>query len=101
LSDLIDEGTVRHVAGLARLRLTDEEVARFSRDLSNILRYVAQLNELDTADVPPTAHPLDVHNVLREDEIGPSVSSEQATANAPDRQDGFFKVPKVLDQEGA
>lgn len=101
MDELIDEGIVRHVAGLARLKLTDAEIERFTRDLSNILGYVAQLDELDTGDVPPTAHPLEVSNVLRDDEVGTSLSSEAALSNAPDRQDGFFKVPKVLDQGGA
>jgi len=97
----IDEAAVRHVASLARLRLTDDEVAQFARELSDVLGYIDQLNELDTSDVTPTAHPLRVANVLRDDEVRASWTNDAATAHAPQRQDGFFKVPKVLDQEGA
>jgi len=96
----LDESTVRHVAGLARLRLSDDEVARFARELSDILAYVEKLNGLDTSAVPPTVHPLDVKNVLREDEVRASWTSERATVNAADEKEGFFSVPKVLDQEG-
>jgi aspartyl-tRNA(Asn)/glutamyl-tRNA(Gln) amidotransferase subunit C len=99
MGDRLDKESVRHVAILARLRLNDEEVARFSGELSSILGYVAQLDELDTADVPPTAHPLPVSNVFREDTVRLSWSTEQALKNAPTQQDGFFKVPKVLEQE--
>ena len=101
MSRILDESTVRHVAGLARLRLTDDEATQLARELSDILAYVEKLNELDTSDVPPTAHPLDVSNVLREDEVRPSWTSDEATANAPVHQGGFFAVPKVLDQERA
>lgn len=97
----IDESTVRHVAHLARLQLSDEEVARFAGQLSTILDYVAQLRSVDTRDVPPTAHPLPVHNVFREDEIVEPWPPERALHNAPAQQNDFFKVPKVLDQESA
>ena len=100
MGDKLDGSQVRHVAGLARLRLTDEEVGLYAEQLSSILDYVEKLEKLDTSGVPPTAHPLDTRNVLREDVIGESWSPEQALANAPDKQDGFFRVPKVLDQEG-
>lgn len=101
MSRLIDEQVVRHVAGLARLRLTDQEVARFARELAGILDYVAQMNELDISGIEPTEHPHAVSNVLRDDAVRPSWSSEQATANAPERENGFFKIPKVLDQGSA
>ena len=101
MSGKLDEATVRHVAHLARLSITDEEVSRFAGQLSSILGYVEQLDELDTADVPPTAHPLPVKNVLREDSPCPPWDAERALANAPDQQNGFFKVPKVLDQESS
>jgi aspartyl-tRNA(Asn)/glutamyl-tRNA(Gln) amidotransferase subunit C len=101
MSATLDEGAVRHVAHLARLHISDDEVARFADQLSSILDYVAQLNELDTADTPPTAHPLPVVNVFREDEVRPGLEQSVALSNAPQRQDGFFQVPKVLDQESA
>ena len=98
MSDKIDEQQVRHVAHLARLKLTDEQVDRLSAELSAILDYVDQLNRLDTDDVEPTAHPLPIRNVFRDDEVEPSLDPETALANAPQREGTFFRVPKVLDQ---
>ena len=97
----IDESAVRHVANLARLRVTDEEVTTYAAQLSQILDYAKQLEEVDTTSVEPTAHPLPIKNVLREDEPRPSWPAEQALSNAPDPHAGFFRVPQVLDQEGA
>jgi len=101
VSKKLDGATVRHVARLARLSVSDEELARFAEQLSSILDYVAQLNELDTTDVPPAAHPLPVKNVFRADEVREPWDAERALSNAPDRQNGFFKVPKVLEQENS
>ena len=84
-----------HVAKLARLALTDEEVERFREQLSAILEAVGKVRELDLAGVPPTSHPLDLVNVLAEDEPAPSLSLEEALANAPDPEGGFFGVPPV------
>ena len=84
---------VRHVARLARLTLTDDEVERFGEQLSAILEAVSKVSELDLSDVPPTAHPLDLVNVWAEDEPRPSLPVEEALANAPDRDNGFFRVP--------
>jgi len=97
----LDQSVVRHVARLARLRINDAEAALFASQLSMVLKYVEQLNEADTNGVLPTAHTLPVSNVFREDEVRPSLSSDQALHNAPDRHDGFFRVPRVLDQESA
>jgi aspartyl-tRNA(Asn)/glutamyl-tRNA(Gln) amidotransferase subunit C len=97
----IDEAAVRHISLLSRLSPTDEEVQRFSGQLSAIIEYVEQLNEVDTSDVPPTAHALPIHNVFRPDEPGASLTSEQALANAPQRHGSFFALPKVLDQDSA
>jgi aspartyl-tRNA(Asn)/glutamyl-tRNA(Gln) amidotransferase subunit C len=88
---------VRWVAHLARLQLTDDEIARYQRELSAILDYVQQLQQLDTANVEPLAHPLDVHNVFRGDEPTPSLPVDVALSNAPDRRGDFFGVPAVLD----
>ena len=101
MASTLDEAAVRHVAHLARLRITDEEVARYAAQLSTILRYVEQLNELDTTGVEPTAHALGVSNVFRDDTVRPSLDAARALSNAPDRQDDFFRVPKVLDQDDA
>jgi aspartyl-tRNA(Asn)/glutamyl-tRNA(Gln) amidotransferase subunit C len=84
---------VLHVANLAHLDLTEEEVDRFREQLSAILEAVSKVSELDLADVPPTSHPLDLVNVWRDDEPRPSLSPDDVFANAPDREDEFFKVP--------
>jgi aspartyl-tRNA(Asn)/glutamyl-tRNA(Gln) amidotransferase subunit C len=89
----ISRDEVLHVARLARLELTDDEVERFTEQLSAILEAVAKVSELDLSDVEPTAHPLDVVNVWAEDEPRPCLSVEDALANAPDTHAGFFKVP--------
>jgi aspartyl-tRNA(Asn)/glutamyl-tRNA(Gln) amidotransferase subunit C len=89
----ISRDDVLHVARLARLELSDAEVERFQEQLSAILDAVSKVQELDLADVPPTSHPHDLVNVWREDEPRPSLSLEEALANAPDRDDGFFRVP--------
>jgi aspartyl-tRNA(Asn)/glutamyl-tRNA(Gln) amidotransferase subunit C len=91
----IGEEQVRHVARLARLGLSDEEVARFRGQLSAILDAVGKVGELDLEDVEPTAHPLDLVNVFGEDEPRDSLPVEDALANAPDPEDGFFGVPAV------
>jgi len=97
----IDKNTVRYVATLARLRLSEAEIDRMAGELSAIVSYVWQLNEVDTTNVPPTAHPLPVTNVFREDIIRPGVDAEEALRNAPEAHGDFFRVPKVLDQEEA
>lgn len=97
----IDETQVRKVAKLSRLQLSDNEVQQFSGELSSIIEYIEKLNELDVEGVEPLAHCLAIHNVFREDVAKPSLENEKAIANAPDRYDGYFKVPKVLDEGGA
>ena len=89
----ITRDEVLHVARLARLELTDDEMDKFTEQLSAILQAVAKVSELDLSDVEPTAHPLDLVNVWAEDEPRPSLPVGEALANAPDRHDGFFKVP--------
>jgi len=87
---------VRHVAKLARLAIPEDCLPRYASELDKILGYVDKLREVDVTGVEPTAHPLPLTNVLREDVIGPMFSTEQVLANAPDRDDPFFKVPKVI-----
>ena len=84
---------VLHVADLARLALTDEEIERLGGQLNAILEAVGKVSELDLADVPPTSHPLDLVNVWAEDEPHASLPPGEALANAPEREDGFFRVP--------
>jgi aspartyl-tRNA(Asn)/glutamyl-tRNA(Gln) amidotransferase subunit C len=89
----IDRDEVLHVARLARLALTDEEVERLGAQLNAILEAVGKVSEIDLEGVEPTAHPLDLVNVWAEDEPRESLSVEEALANAPEREGGFFKVP--------
>lgn len=93
----IDREQVQHVAKLARLALTPEETERFAEQLSEILSYVEKLNEIDTSGVEPTSHVLSLSNVLREDRARPSLSTDQALANAPEREGAFFRVPKIIE----
>ena len=101
MSDKITEQQVRHVAKLARLKITDEQVKTFTPQLNAILTYVAQLEQLDTSHVEPLAHCLPVSNVLRDDTIQPSLSNADALANAPAKDGEFFTIPKVLGNAGA
>ena len=84
---------VLHVARLARLDLSEDEVARLRMELSAILEAVSKVSELDLEDVPPTSHPLDLVNVLRPDEPRPSLPLEDVFANAPEREGDAFRVP--------
>ena len=91
---------VEHVADLARLALTDEEKELFREQLSSILAYAERLQQLDTRDIPPTATVLPLQNVLRQDEVRPSLSREDVLANASQAEEGHFRVPAVLEGEG-
>ncbi len=88
---------VLHIAELARLKLTDEETDLFVEQLSAILDYAQQLNDLDTDAIPPTAQVLSLRNVMREDEPQPCLTPEEALANAPARQDDYFQVRAILE----
>jgi aspartyl-tRNA(Asn)/glutamyl-tRNA(Gln) amidotransferase subunit C len=88
---------VAKVALLARLRLSPEELATFTGQLSAIVDFVAQLQELDTSGVEPLAHGVEVRNVFREDVVGPALPREKALANAPKRNAEGFLVPAVLE----
>jgi aspartyl-tRNA(Asn)/glutamyl-tRNA(Gln) amidotransferase subunit C len=89
----ISRAEVLHVARLARLELTDDEVERFQGQLSAILEAVSKVSELDLSGVPPTAHPLDIANAWGEDDLVPCLTRDEAFANAPDRYDDHFRVP--------
>lgn len=88
---------VRHIARLARLRLSGEEEKRLVEELDAILGYVAKLEELDVTDVPPTSHVLDVAAPLRADRVTNGPDVERLLENAPDRVAGFFRVPKIIE----
>jgi len=89
----ISRDEVLHAARLARLELSEDEVARFAEQLNAILEAVGKVGELDLEGVEPTAHPLDLVNVWAEDELRPPLDLEEALANAPDPEEGFFRVP--------
>jgi aspartyl-tRNA(Asn)/glutamyl-tRNA(Gln) amidotransferase subunit C len=93
----ITKQEVEHVAALARLELSEQEKELLTSQLSNILTYVEKLNELDTKGVEPTAHVLDIKNVMRDDVPEESLSQERALANAPERAAGHYKVPKIIE----
>ncbi len=88
---------VRHIALLARVGLVDDEISRFQVQLSKILDYFQRLQEVDTDNVPPTAHTLAMHNVMRDDEPRPSFDKEDILANAPQREDDLFRVRAILE----
>jgi aspartyl-tRNA(Asn)/glutamyl-tRNA(Gln) amidotransferase subunit C len=87
---------VAHVARLARLDLTNEELELFTVQLGAVLQHAADVEALDTAGVPPTAHPLDLVNVLRDDVVRPSLDREEVLAMAPAAEGHRFRVPKIL-----
>ncbi len=88
---------VRYNARLARIGLSDDEVSRFQNQLSQILDYFERLQEVDTENVPPTAHTLAMHNVMRDDEPHPSIDKEEVLANAPQREEDLFRVRAILE----
>ena len=92
----ISKQDVEHVAMLARLEFSQEQLEAFTKQLNDILGYIEKLNELDTGDVEPTAHVLPLHNVTREDISRDYFDNETALRNAPDKKDGMFRVPKIV-----
>ena len=94
---MISEAQVEHVAQLARLALNDEEKQRLTEQLNAILTYMEQLNEVSTTDVEPTAHVLDLVNVLRDDTVRQTLRADEALANAPETAQHFFVVPRIVE----
>jgi aspartyl-tRNA(Asn)/glutamyl-tRNA(Gln) amidotransferase subunit C len=88
---------VEHVAHLARLALSREEMEMFSRQLDSILTYMEKLEELDTSGVEPTSHVLCIKNVMRDDIPQPCLPVDHALSNAPDRSGNFYRVPKIIE----
>lgn len=86
---------VEHVAKLARLELSEEEKEKFTTQLGDVLKYVDQMNEVDTTGVEPMAHAIDFVNVMREDTVKYEQTKEELMKNAPSEENGFFKVPKI------
>lgn len=89
---------VKHIATLARVGLSEDDIERFSHQLSEILDYFERLRQVDTEGVPPTAHTLPLHNVMRDDNPAPAFTADEMLANAPLREDDYFRVRAVLDE---
>ena len=86
---------VEHVAKLARLELTEEEKEKFTKQLGDVLKHVDAMNEVDTSNVEPMAHAIDFVNVMRDDKVYYEQTKEELMKNAPDEENGFFRVPKI------
>ena len=92
----LSDQDVRHVAKLARLAIPEAQIHRYAEQLESILTYVAKITQVDVQGVEPTAHAVQMRNVLRDDVVGPMLSVEQVLHNAPEADSPFFKVPKVI-----
>ena len=88
---------VKKIAKLSRLKITDEEAEKFSSQLTDILKYAEKINEINTDNIPPTSHSIDIKNALRADTVKPSYSRESIMRNAPEPENGFYKVPKIIE----
>jgi aspartyl-tRNA(Asn)/glutamyl-tRNA(Gln) amidotransferase subunit C len=93
----VDKKEVEYVATLARVELSEEEKELYSEQMSTILEFFDRLKEVDTKDVPPTSHVIDLVNAYRPDQVRPGPGVEAVLQNAPERSDRFFRVPKILD----
>ena len=96
MADRITRDEVAHVAKLARLDVTDEELEMFTGQLAAVLEHARDVEALDTQGVPPTAHPLPIQNVFREDVVQPSLERDEVLAAAPSVEDRRFRVPRIL-----
>lgn len=92
----VTRNEVEYIAGLARLKFSNEELEALTKDMNSILEYMDKLNELDTDNVEPLSHPLDLENVFREDKTGVSITTEEALKNSTSKSDKYFIVPKVI-----
>ena len=96
----LDRKAVDHVARLARLALTEEELDRMRAEMTQILEHAEKIQALDLDGIEPTAHAVPIVNALRDDEVTPSLPQEVALANAPEVEDGRFRVPRIIEDEG-
>jgi aspartyl-tRNA(Asn)/glutamyl-tRNA(Gln) amidotransferase subunit C len=99
MAERITRDDVAHVARLARLRLTDEELDLFTGQLAKVLDHARDVEALDVGDLPPTAHPYPLRNVLRPDVVEPCLDRDEVLGQAPAVEDGRFKVPPILGEE--
>ncbi|MHA1684745.1 MAG: Asp-tRNA(Asn)/Glu-tRNA(Gln) amidotransferase subunit GatC [Promethearchaeota archaeon] len=93
----INEQTVEHLGELARVNLSEVEKKEFTKQLSSILDFFSKISELDTDNVKPTYHVLEVNNVMRKDEVKESLPQEVVLGNAPEKEKGYFKSPRIID----
>ncbi len=93
---MIGRKEVEHVAWLARLELSEEEKDKFSQQLGRILEHAERIKSVDTSGVEPTSHVLPLKNVMRDDEVRPGLTQEEALSNAPRREGGYFVVPRIV-----
>ncbi len=92
----IDKNTVKYVAKLSRIEIEASTLDDFTSQLDRILTYIEKLNELDTENTAPTSHALELNNVFRKDKNTPSLDNQAALSNAPEEEDGHFRVPKII-----
>lgn len=97
MSEIIKKEDVLHIAVLSKLKFSDDEAEKFKGELNSILGYIEKLSELDTENVEPTSHVLDLYSVTREDAAKPELGVEKALANAPEPEHGHFRVPRVIE----
>jgi len=95
--DMMKNQDVENTAILSRLEISEAQVKQYQRTLNTILEYVDKLNEIDTKDVEPTVHALPLKNVLRKDEVVPSLPKEMALLNSPEQENGYLKVAKIME----
>lgn len=95
----VSKKDVEHIAQLARLKIDQSELEKYTKDLNQILNYVEKLNELDTENIEPLSYPVEKSNVFREDKMKESISTKEALKNAPDKDEQYFKVPKVINND--
>lgn len=93
----ISKEDVVHVAKLARVELSEKELERMTKELDSILSYMEQLRMVDTSNVEPTTHAMELYNVFREDEVCPSLAVDEALANAPKKHNDAFEVPRIIE----
>lgn len=93
----ITKEQVEHVANLARLNLTEEEKEQMTTDMEAIIEFANRINEIDIDNIDPTAHIVPVNNVFREDEVNPSFSRDELLSNAPNKENGCFSVPRIVE----
>lgn len=93
----VDKETVKYIANLSKIKVSEDEIDKYSKDLSQVIQFVEVLNEVNIEGVKPTAHILNIQNVFRKDEVKPSYDRDELLANAPSKEAGCYSVPKVVE----